>query len=107
MFNRISGLAVMAALAGVCGVHAHEIGTTRVTVVFDQRRTYDITIVTDAASLVDKLEALAGSTLPSENDAARLQALLNGFDGSFRRRVKVSFDGSEVRPAIAHSVAPA
>ena len=41
-------------------VRAHEIGTTRVSVLFDEGRTYDIEIVTDAAALVEKLEASAG-----------------------------------------------
>ena len=38
------------------GASAHEIGTTRVAVVFQESRTYDIEVVTDAASLLEKLE---------------------------------------------------
>jgi len=87
-------------------VSAHEIGTTRVAVLFEQGRTYHIEIVADAVSLVDKLEASTGSSTPAEADAARLQSLLTGFDEMFRRRVKITFEGSEVRPAIAYSVVP-
>jgi hydrogenase/urease accessory protein HupE len=86
---------------------AHEIGTTRVAVLFEQGRTYDIEIVTDAVSLVDKLEALAGSPSLGETNATRLQSILVSFEESFRRRVNVTFDASDVHPAIAYSVAPA
>ena len=70
-------------VALVCGtpVHAHEIGTTRVSVAFHEDRTYDIEIVTDAATLVEKLEASKGSSA------------LSGFDDeTFIRRVKLTFD---------------
>ena len=43
---------------GGAAVRAHEIGTTRVSVLFQEGRTYDIEIVTDAAALVEKLEAV-------------------------------------------------
>src|SRR5205085_3847104 len=41
-------------------VRAHEIGTTQVSALLPADRTYSIEIVTDAASLVEKLEASAG-----------------------------------------------
>ena len=86
---------------------AHEIGTTRVAVTFQEGRTYDVEIVTDAAALVDKLEASSGGKSPAHASAARLQSLLAGFDETFRQRVTVTFDGSEARPAIAYAVSPA
>src|SRR5437879_3065640 len=87
----------------ICGyaAHAHEIGTTRVAVTFQEGRVYDIEVVTDAQSLLEKLSASAG------NDAARMQALLPSHDEQFRRRMKIAFDTAEVRPAIAYAVAPA
>ena len=39
--------------------YAHEIGTTRVSVVFQQGASYEIDVVTDAASLAEKLQALS------------------------------------------------
>jgi hydrogenase/urease accessory protein HupE len=102
-FVAIQGCAVVVAL--LCGIaaRAHEIGTTRVSVLFQEARTYDIEIVTDAAALVEKLEAAAG---PRKNrrSGAHLQSLLSSFDDTFRRRVKIAFDASDVRPAIAYSV---
>ena len=97
--------AVAAAL--LCGttVRAHEIGTTRVSVVVHEARTYDVEIVTDAASLVEKLAAAAGESLPADATADRLQSRLAQFDPVFRRRVTLGFDASEVRPAIAYAVA--
>ena len=47
--------------------HAHEIGTTRVSVLFRDDRTYEIEIVTDAAALTEKLEAVIGR--PPREDA--------------------------------------
>ena len=95
-------------IALLCGaaVRAHEIGTTRVSVLFRGGRTYDVEIVTDAAALVEKLEASAGRSTPPDARPARLQSLLASSDETFRQRVKMAFDGSEVRPAIAYSVAP-
>ena len=98
--------AVVALLCGAA-VRAHEIGTTRVSVLFQEGRTYDIEIVTDATALVEKLEASAGGSLPADTRPAGLQSLLTSFDEKFRQRVTTAFDGSEVRPAIAYSVAPA
>jgi hydrogenase/urease accessory protein HupE len=97
-----------AVVALVCGatVGAHEIGTTRVSVLFQEGRTYDVEIVTDAAALVEKLEASAGSSSPADSRPPRLQALLTRFDEHFRQRVKIAFDTSDVRPAIAYSVSP-
>ena len=92
----------------LCGpvARAHEIGTTRVLVLFQKGRTYDIEIVTDAAALVEKLEALTGGSTPAGTRPARLQSLLTRFDETFRQRVRISFDASDVRPAIAYSVSP-
>jgi len=122
MFARISGVLrsasrrrwlarpalCAAAVALLCGaaVRAHEIGTTRVSVLFQGGRTYDVEIVTDATALVEKLEASAGRSSPADTPPARLQSLLTGFDEKFRQRVKIVFDASEVRPAIAYSVTP-
>lgn len=102
MFARIFGLALFCGIP-VC---AHEIGTTRVSVLFHEGRTYDVEIVTDATALVEKLEASSGSSLPANTGSDRLQSLLTTFDEKFRHRVKLAFDASEVRPAITYSVEP-
>jgi hydrogenase/urease accessory protein HupE len=98
--------AVVVALLCGAAVRAHEIGTTRVSVLFQEGRTYDIEIVTDAATLVEKLEASAGESLPPETDSARLQSLLTRYDEKFRQRVKLAFNASAVHPVISYSVAP-
>ena len=41
-------------------LRAHELGTTHVSVVFDEGRSYTVEIVTDAAGLVEKLDAVSG-----------------------------------------------
>jgi hydrogenase/urease accessory protein HupE len=63
---------------------AHEIGTTRVTATFHQGRTYEIAIVTDAATLAEKVRFDDGGA-------------------QFRRRVRVMFGGAEVTPSVAYS----
>lgn len=99
------GAAVFALLSGAA-VRAHEIGTTRVSVLFQEGRTYDIEVVTDAIVLVEKLEGPAGRPSPAGSSPARLQSLLTSLDERFRQRVKILFDASDVRPAIAYAVAP-
>ena len=98
--------AVVVALLSGASVRAHEIGTTRVTVLFQEGNRYDIEIVTDAAALVDKLEASAGRSPAAETSPALLQSLLTGLDGTFRQKVKIDFGEAEARPEIAYSVAP-
>lgn len=98
-----------AALAAVlCGgvVRAHEIGTTHVSALLKEGRAYDIEIVTDAGALAEKLEASTGGSAPSKLDPAGYKTLLESFEPTFRQRVKVAFDGAEVGPAMALSVAP-
>lgn len=92
-------------------LRAHELGTTLVSAVLQDGRTYDIEIVTDAVALAEKLDAVSGVQGPSLPPAALTPA---GFaewlaerDDIFRQRVGVAFDGTAVRPAIRYSVSPA
>ena len=88
-------------------LRAHEIGTTRVSVAFADDGTYQIEIVTDAAALVEKLEASSGASSPAETQADRLQNLLRSFDETFRKRVNIAFDGVEVQPTATYFVTTA
>jgi hydrogenase/urease accessory protein HupE len=96
-----------AGIALLCGavLHAHEIGTSRVSVLLHDGKTYDIELATDANALIEKLEVSSG--LPADTRADRLGVLLPGFDEKFRQRVKVTFDGADVRPAVTYRVEPA
>src|SRR5262245_27862008 len=100
-----AALAFFAALG--IAVHAHAIGTTLVSVVFDGSRSYQIDIVTDATALAEKLEASSGRSLAPNMRSAELQSLIAGADSVFRRRFSLMFDDAETRPAIAYSVQPA
>jgi hydrogenase/urease accessory protein HupE len=102
------GVGLCGGVALLCGrtARAHEIGTTRVSVLFSEGRNYDNEIVTDAAALAEKLAASASSSSPADPRPDRLQSLLTQFDEKFRQRVKIAFDAAEVRPTIAYSVAP-
>src|SRR5262245_12439861 len=100
------GLVVALATLSTMPALGHEIGTSRVSVVFNHDQTYQIEIVTDAGALIDKLAAVTGGQPPAELTPAALQPLLTRLDETFRRRVNIKFDGVEVHPAIAYSVAP-
>ena len=95
--------------AAIFVASAHEVGTTRVSARFDQGR-YTIEIQADAASLVEKLDAIAGVstiTTPASGDAQRLREQLVARDDVFRGRLLVAFDGTVARPAIEYTVSPA
>ena len=94
-------LAVALLIFGNSAAHAHEIGTTRVSVNFVQDVSYHIEVVSDAMSLVEKLSGQAPS---SDSSAATLQKQLQGYDALFRQRIIVAFDGSAVTPAIEYAV---
>src|SRR6266850_2751932 len=98
-------LAAVVVLLGGSAIHAHEIGTTRVSVHFHDDQSYDVEIVTDAVALVEKLVASTGQPSPLDIGPTGLQSLLTRSDEAFRQRVKIRFDRSDDHPAIAYSVA--
>jgi hydrogenase/urease accessory protein HupE len=81
--------------------YAHEIGTTRVSVVFQRGASYEIEVVTDAAALAEKLQGMSGQPSQSAN---ALQLQLQNYDEVFRRRLMIAFDGIAVSPEIGYSV---
>jgi hydrogenase/urease accessory protein HupE len=97
--------AVVVLLCGAA-IRAHEIGTTRVSVVFHEGRQYDVEIVTDAAALVEKLEAVTDRPSPADTGPSALHSSLMKFDETFRERVKLRFDASDDRPGVVFAVAP-
>ena len=88
------------------GIRAHEIGTTRATVLFQDDGRYTVDVVTDAAALADKLEAATGLPPGDDTSVTHIDAVLARTQEAFRARVKIRFDGTDVRPAIAWSVVP-
>lgn len=111
MHRRVAGGVVVSLIAMSSLVRAHELGATVVSAMLHDGRGYNIEIVTDAVSLAEKLEAVAGTQVPSLPPAALTPA---GFaewlaqrDDIFRQRVAVAFDGAEVRPTIRYAVSPA
>jgi hydrogenase/urease accessory protein HupE len=106
---RAALLAVLAiVLVSGARVGAHEIGTTRVSALLRERR-YEIEVFTDAASLLEKLEAVAGAPRrdePTTLATAVIERRLRGLDDIFRRRVAIEFDGSAVIPTVLYTVTP-
>src|ERR1035438_10450983 len=88
------------ALLGGTATPAHEIGTTRVSVLFQEGGTYSIEVVGDATALVQKLAAASGETAPDGAGWPELQSLLRSHDGRFRERLQIAFDAKKVDPAI-------
>ena len=103
--------AVVVALLCGAAVRAHEIGTTRVSVLFAggpdlRRRNRDRChrARREARGRRAGRIVVGCRTL----DPARLQSRARAASTrQFRQRVKIAFDASEVRPAIAYAVAPA
>ncbi|MEO5896478.1 MAG: HupE/UreJ family protein [Vicinamibacterales bacterium] len=89
-----------------CPVAAHEIGTTRVALVLDPTGTYDLEIVTDAAVLLERLEAAGGSPVDVPSDAGSLRDRLKLHEDVFRRKVRLTFDHLTDRPVVVWSVTP-
>ena len=102
----VTACALLALLGCGVPVHAHEIGTTRVTAVLDEGRGYAIEIVTDAEALVEKLDIAAGRPpLASRAGADALRQRLLARVEVFRRRLTIAFDGAAVHPLVEYSVA--
>jgi hypothetical protein len=101
-------ITALCAFAWTAAISAHEIGTSRVTVVIGESNRYRIEIVTDAVSLIEKLEASSGqSTGPiADMPTARIDARLAELEGVFRRRVTLAFDGARSQPSMHFAVTP-
>jgi hypothetical protein len=111
-FRSTGGLGIVTILCMVVStavLSAHEIGTSRVLVSIDESNHYRIDIVTDALSLLEKLEVVSGqSTAPiSDMPADRIEARLMELEGAFRQRVTVAFDGATSEPSMRFAVVPA
>ena len=68
------------------------------------RSRFDIEVATDATSLLEKLETVAGETASGTTDPAALQQRLDALGSTFLQRVIVSFDGARVQPAVKWTV---
>lgn len=99
-------LRIFAVMFAIWSAQAHEIGTTRVAVVFGQDQTFDIEVATDAQALLEKLNVTSGLPVSGETNVGKLRALFQGFDQQFRRRVKIAFDGVEAPAVVSYSVTP-
>jgi len=99
-------LALIAVLLTGATISAHEIGTTRVSVTFPLDGTYRAEIVTDASSLLDKLEAAAREPRSGAAEVGELRDRLRRHAGLIPRKVTVAFDNVPTDPAMSIDVAP-
>jgi hypothetical protein len=97
-------LACALVLGAGSALRAHEIGTTRVAVVFHADGAYTIDVTTDATALLEKLESLAAAREVPLSKSGDLQARLAALDAIFRQRVALRFDGAAAAPSIAYAV---
>ena len=100
--------AVAVALTFAPPLRAHEIGTTRVSVVELTRDRYVLEISTDAAALLEKLESVSRTESASGAgaDAATLQRRLERLEGVFRERATIAFDRGAVHPDVSWTIVP-
>jgi hypothetical protein len=110
--SRFPGIALCAlasvslATLATATLNAHEIGTTRVAVTFPRDGSYRIEVVTDAMSLLEKIEAVTRQPRSGASETAELQRRLSGDVNLLSQRIGVTFDGQRVQPEISVSVAP-
>jgi hypothetical protein len=102
----IALLVTLAAFAAAT-VGAHEIGTTRVAVTFPRDGSYRIEVVTDAMSLLEKLETVSRQPRSGAFEPADLQERLRASLNELSKRIGVAFDGDRVTPEITLDVAKA
>ena len=113
--SRVRSVGLFGLAAALCAVvwsarvSAHEIGTSRVVVSIDPSDHYRIEIVTDALSLLDKLEVVSGQSARPlfDRPAGQIQTRLTELESVFRQRVKVAFDDVALEPSIRFAVVPA
>jgi hypothetical protein len=91
-------------LVATATASAHEIGTTHVEVLVQDADRYSIEVVTDAAALLDKLEAVASEHTEDRRSAARIHASFARLDPIFRTRLHLRIDDAEVVPAIEYRI---
>jgi hypothetical protein len=102
-----AAVVVGALVVGAPGASAHEIGTTRVAIVVEARDRYRVEIVTDAATLLEKLEARVGGPTSGAAAANDLQRALTRLRDVFGQRATLAFDGATASPSIDVAVAAA
>lgn len=92
---------VAALLLGLTvGMSAHELGTTRVVLRMEPAQAYTVTITTDAAALLEKLESVSGVSAEVPESAALLEARLRAQAATFGSRVSLTFDQEPAAPQV-------
>jgi hydrogenase/urease accessory protein HupE len=79
---------------------AHEIGTTRVRVLFRTNHTYQIDVITPPQSLLTKLEVQAHQSRPAPLPNAALQQHLQRFEPLLQRAASIQFGSAVVQPHV-------
>lgn len=88
-------------------VSAHEVGLTHVIANFSSDNTYRVEVVTDASALLEKVEAIADAEPSAVGaDAGALEHHLRELATVLGSRIHVTFDATDVRPALALTVVP-
>lgn len=85
-------------------VRAHEIGTTRVAASFGADGTYRIEVVTDATTLLARLERAAGLARSDVTEPHAIQARITSLEGGLLRNLGIAFDGVRMDPVVRIAV---
>lgn len=105
-FVHLARFTLVVALMIAAKAFAHEIGSTRVSILIQDDHRYQIEILTDATALAEKLKASVPNPSPIDDCPTCLQSLFASSEERFRQRVKVAFEAQEARPAISWTVTP-
>lgn len=97
-FTLVAALAIV--LGSVAPARSHEIGTTQVVVTFTPEGEYVVSLSTDAASLLAKLETLAGQLRSRPVLFLDYQQRIDALRAQFLEQISVRFDGVAVTPDV-------
>lgn len=108
LFGWFLAAATTLGLVTTATLSAHELGTTRVSAIFHADRSYSIDVLTDAQSLVEKLEAVADTPTealtPPTADAQQLQTRLRALQRELWGRMRLTFGEQLADPDLLVTV---
>jgi hypothetical protein len=104
--GRLTGTAFAAIVCLAGTISAHQLGQTQVVATFVGGRTYVIDVTVDPDALLPKLEALSGSTVSGELDAAERARRIRNLQAEFLNRISIAFDDARVIPDFEYITAP-
>lgn len=100
----VGGAVIVIAALLQASLAAHEIGTTRVVASFAADGMYRIEVVTDATTLLTRLERAAGMARSTSTEPEAIRARIANLEAALMRNLAVMFDGVRMDPGVRIAV---